>query len=98
VTNDLIHFRNPLGSRAFSVLTFRLCTRIHSDTRILAGPVKLGLGAEVKIFREKTHQIPEKGFEYASNQYDRLWRDLLQFIKPDRRSASFPPLYTRVGA
>nr|CAB3263593.1 protein maelstrom 2-like [Phallusia mammillata] len=59
------------------------------------GPIKMGMRGEVSIFREKTHRIPEANFELACGQYDKMWRELLQFISEDGNLLNFPPLYTR---
>ena len=60
------------------------------------GSLKLGMRAEIKLFSEKTHQIPEEGFELASNQYHIIWDELLHFIKPNRSSNDYPPLLCKV--
>ncbi|XP_076822345.1 protein maelstrom homolog isoform X2 [Clavelina lepadiformis] len=61
------------------------------------GPIKVGLRAVVKIFREKTHQIPEENFEQASNDYREIWNTLLEFVNPNRKAGMFPPLYTKMS-
>ena len=63
---------------------------------IMTGPIKLGMRAEIRIFSEKTHQIPEEGFELASDQYHMIWHDLLHFLKPNKKSSEYPPLICKV--
>ena len=53
--------------------------------------------AEIREFAEKTHQIPEEGFQLASSLYHIIWDELLHFVKPDRSSQQFPPIYCKVS-
>ena len=69
--------------------------RLRVDINVL-GEIKLGMRAEIREFAEKTHQIPETGFEHASGLYHIIWDELLHFIKPDKSSRNFPPLYCKV--
>lgn len=60
------------------------------------GRVVLGLGAEAKLWSERTHKIPTVGFELGRTDHDVLWREVLEFVNP-RGDACFPPLYTRIS-
>jgi len=56
----------------------------------------LGMRAEIREFAEKTHRIPEEGFELASSLYHIILDELLHFIKPDKTSRHYPPVYCKV--
>ena len=61
------------------------------------GPTKIGMQAEIMLFSEKTHRIPATEFEHASGLYHIIYDELLRFIKPDKSSFNYPPLFCKVS-